>query len=107
LAESLAVLERIVEVLEGNAYYRNTRPHCEPQLGKRGLYGSTGGSQPKEREHAMLWVLSLSDTKHSLLEISRKSRIGFDIVRGAADDLLAAGLLEESDGPRTSRNQGD
>ncbi|MBW1907760.1 MAG: DUF4910 domain-containing protein, partial [Deltaproteobacteria bacterium] len=55
LEESLHVLERVVAVLEGNARYRNTAPHCEPQLGKRGLYGSTGGTQPKEREHAMLW----------------------------------------------------
>ena len=94
LEESLRVLERVVAVLEGNARYRNTAPHCEPQLGKRGLYGSTGGTQPKEREHAMLWVLSFSDTQHSLLEISESSGIDFDIVRAAADDLLAAGLLE-------------
>lgn len=94
LEESLRVLERVVTVLEGNARYRNTAPHCEPQLGKRGLYGSTGGSQPKEREHAMLWVLSFSDTQHSLLDISAKSGIDFDVVRAAADDLLAAGLLE-------------
>lgn len=95
LTESLSVLERVVEILEGNVYYRNTHPKCEPQLGKRGLYGSTGGTQPKQREHAMLWVLSMSNTKHSLLEISARSGIGFDIVRAAADDLLAAALLEE------------
>ena len=94
LEESLRVLERVVEVLEGNATYRNTAPHCEPQLGKRGLYGSTGGTRPKEREHAMLWILSFSDTQHSLLDISAKSGIDFDVVRAAADDLLAAGLLE-------------
>ena len=94
LEESLRVLERVVTVLEGNMCYRNTAPDCEPQLGKRGLYGSTGGTQPKEREHAMLWVLSFSDTQHSLLEISESSGIDFDVVRAAADDLLAAGLLQ-------------
>lgn len=93
LEESLRVLERIVEVLDGNATYRNTAPQCEPQLGKRGLYGATGGTRPKEREHAMLWILSLSDTAHSLLDICNKSGIDFDVVRAAADDLLAAGLL--------------
>jgi aminopeptidase-like protein len=98
LAESLRVLERVVEVLEGNARYRNTQPKCEPQLGRRGLYGSTGGSHPKQREHAMLWVLSMSDTSQSLLDISIKSGIDFDIVRGAASDLLSAGLLEECPG---------
>jgi aminopeptidase-like protein len=104
LVESLHVLERIVEVLEGNAHYRNTQPKCEPQLGKRGLYGSTGGSQPKEREHAMLWLLSLSDTTHSLLDICTKSGIGFDVVRAAANDLLTAGLLEECGDPRGLRD---
>lgn len=94
LEESLRVLERVVTVLEGNGRYRNTAPHCEPQLGKRGLYGSTGGTRPKEREHAMLWVLSFSDARHSLLDISAKSGIDFDVVRAAADDLLAADLLE-------------
>jgi aminopeptidase-like protein len=94
LEESLRVLERVVTVLEGNVCYRNTAPHCEPQLGKRGLYGSTGGTQPKEREHAMLWLLSLSDAQHSLLDISAKSGIDFDIVRVAADALLGAGLLK-------------
>ena len=97
LEESLEVLERVVEVLEGNATYRNTAPHCEPQLGKRGLYGATGGTRPKEREHAMLWILSLSDERHSLLDISDKSDIDFDVVRAAADDLLAANLLEPCD----------
>jgi aminopeptidase-like protein len=95
LGESLRVLDRIVEVLEANGRYRNTQPKCEPQLGKRGLYGSTGGSQPKLREHAMLWVLSMSDSSQSLLDISVKSGISFDIVRAAADDLMGAGLLEE------------
>jgi len=89
------VLDRIVEVLEANGRYRNTQPKCEPQLGKRGLYGATGGSQPKLREHAMLWVLSMSDANQSLLDISVKSGISFDIVRAAADDLMGAGLLEE------------
>ena len=84
----------MVTVLEGNARYRNTAPQCEPQLGKRGLYGSTGGTKPKEQEHAMLWVLSFSDTEHSLMDIAAKSGIDFDVVRAAADDLLAAGLLE-------------
>lgn len=105
LVESLEVVERIVEVLEGNSTYRNTQPKCEPQLGKRGLYGSTGGTHPEERIHAMLWVLSMSDTKHSLLDISSMSSISFDVVRAAADYLLAAKLLEEWDGDELLRDR--
>ncbi len=101
LADSLHLLERIVQLLEGNVVYQNTQPKCEPQLGKRGLYGSTGGSQPKQLEHAMLWVLNMSDSRHSLLDISTRSGIGFDVVRAAADDLVGAGLLEERADPET------
>jgi aminopeptidase-like protein len=43
----------------------------------------------------MLWVLSMSDGSQSLLDISTRSGIDFDIVRTAASDLLSAGLLEE------------
>ena len=35
---------------------------CEPQLGRRGLYGSMGGAgEGRVNEMALLWVLNLSD----------------------------------------------
>jgi aminopeptidase-like protein len=43
LAESLTVCTAIADVLENNRRYRNLNPFCEPQLGKRDLYRSTGG----------------------------------------------------------------
>jgi aminopeptidase-like protein len=30
-------------VIEGDRVYLNTQPKCEPQLGRRGLYGALGG----------------------------------------------------------------
>ena len=33
----------IIDVLENNGRYRNPNPKCEPQLGRRGLYGPMGG----------------------------------------------------------------
>ena len=42
LAGSLRVSAAIVDVLEENRRYRNLSPYCEPQLGKRNLYCSTG-----------------------------------------------------------------
>lgn len=96
LADSLAKYLAVVEVLEHNLRYRNTNPKCEPQLGKRGLYGSMGGHKDtKAHEMALLWVLNLSDGEHSLLDIAERADMEFGAVRAAAEALADAGLLEE------------
>ena len=43
LAESYRIIAETIDVLENNATYINMLPKCEPQLGKRGLYGAIGG----------------------------------------------------------------
>lgn len=97
LAESLAAVEAIVEVLEGNRVYVNQSPMGEPQLGRRGLYGSIGGENRREHELALLWVLNLSDGDHSLLDIADRAGLSFTVVRRAADALLEHRLLAERD----------
>jgi aminopeptidase-like protein len=97
LADSLAKCIAIVDVLEGNQRYVNLNPRCEPQLGRRGLYASTGGANHAEREQlALLWVLNLSDGDHALLDIAERAHMPFTLIRHAADELLAAGLLCEA-----------
>jgi aminopeptidase-like protein len=49
LGESLHQLLQVVRVLEENARYRNLKPKCEPQLGRRGLYREMGGNQGGRR----------------------------------------------------------
>jgi aminopeptidase-like protein len=93
LAGSLWVCAAILDVLEENRCYRNESPYCEPQLGRRDLYRSTGGDAGGEEIMARLWVLNLSDGKHSLLDIAERSGIAFSIVRDAADLLCQKGLL--------------
>jgi aminopeptidase-like protein len=93
LQQSYEACQRIISVLEGDAQYVNTSPKGEPQLGKRGLYGSVGGRSPAEREHAFLWILNQSDGSHSLLDIARRAGIDFNIVRQAASELEGAKLL--------------
>ncbi len=95
LAGSLAAYLEVMAVLEGNRRYRNLNPFCEPQLGRRGLYGSIGGASAKERELALLWVLNQSDGNHTLLDVAERSGLPFAALRQAADALLAAGLLAE------------
>lgn len=96
LADSLEKCLSIIEVIEGNETYQNTNPHCEPMLGKRGLYGSTGGVSRKAVELAMLWVLNYSDGAHDLLDIAERSDMAFADIREAADLLNNAGLLERA-----------
>ena len=95
LAESLATCLRLLAVLEGNRRYRNLSPRGEPQLGRRGLYRALGGESPRDRELALLWVLNLSDSGASLLDVARRSGLPFAAVEEAAEALLAAALLEE------------
>ncbi len=100
LAESLATVQAIVDVLEGNRTYTNLAPDGEPQLGKRGLYGAIGGTDIPDLNLAMLWVLTLSDGEHDLISIADRSAMPWAAIRGAADLLRDGGLLTGSDGDR-------
>jgi aminopeptidase-like protein len=84
----------VLGVLEGNRRYLNLNPKCEPQLGKRGLYGSIGGrSDAEERQMAMLWALNLSDGDHTLLDVADRAGLPFALVADVAGSLEQAGLL--------------
>ncbi|HEX8112175.1 MAG TPA: DUF4910 domain-containing protein [Kofleriaceae bacterium] len=93
LAESLAVVRGIVDVLEANRRYANLAPYGEPQLGKRGLYRATGGTHIPDLNLAMLWVLQLSDGSCDLVAIAERAKLPFATIRVAADHLRDAGLL--------------
>lgn len=98
LGESWLACLRIFNVLEGDVRYRNLSPFGEPQLGRRGLYRSTGGYQDiPDRELAMLWTLNQSDGHHSLLDVAERSGLAFDWVRAVAEELVRAGLLTVED----------
>jgi aminopeptidase-like protein len=97
LAESIRALANIISVLDANRHMQNLSPMGEPRLGKRGLYGSIGGTAPGEFEHALLWVLSYSDGKHDLLSIAERSGMEFDLLTRAAMALEKAGLVKSLD----------
>lgn len=93
LAESLLAAAAIVGIADRDGKYVNLSPKCEPRLGKRGLYRSTGGQHPGDFEHALLWVLNQSDGSLSLLEIAERARLPFESIAAAAEALEAAALL--------------
>jgi len=98
LFDSLTIYLDILYVVDNNDYYLNQQPCCEPQLGKRGLYKKIGGDKDaKDKQMALLWVLNLSDGAHSLLDISDRSGLAFNLIKDVADLLLAADLLQPVD----------
>jgi aminopeptidase-like protein len=99
LKESFDTFIDVIDVIENNRIYLNLNPKCEPQLGKRGLYGNVGAaSGSKVKEMALLWVLNLSDGQHDLLAIAERSGEPFSDIRNAAQALLSCDLLKEVTG---------
>jgi aminopeptidase-like protein len=107
LAESLRVCTAVVDVLENNRRYRNLRPYCEPQLGKRNLYLSTGGEAIGVEINARLWVLSFSDGENTLLDIAERSGLPFATINNAAELLCQGGLLSAIDDGEPSETAPD
>lgn len=94
LADSLEKILDVIQIFEQNDTCQNLQPHCEPQLGRRGLYSALGGrSDTQAVQMALLWVLNYSDGLHDLLAIAEKSGMPFQTIRTAADALIAADLL--------------
>jgi len=107
LEDSLSKVLKIVEVLEHDRTYVSLNPKCEPQLGRRGLYRNTGGSSPAGFEMALLWVLNLSDGRHSLLDIAERANMPFSTIKSAADALRDASLLRVVDREPPHRTRPD
>ena len=97
LAAAVDAVLAIVDVLEGDARVRSLAPYGEPQLGRRGNYRALGGeSDPEALQLAMLWVLSLADGEHTLVDAAERSGIPFATIRSAATLLERHALIEAS-----------
>lgn len=95
LGDSLELLVAVVDVLERDRVLANQMPYGEPQLGRRGLYRSTGAT-PMDRqaaEMALLWTLNLCDGSRSLLDVAERAGLPFAALADAAARLEDAGLL--------------
>lgn len=102
LARSYSHCLTVFDLLEQDRTYVNQNPKCEPQLGRRGLYRAIAGQQERQsRELVILWVLNLSDGRHSLLDIAERADVSFEEVQRAAEALVACGLLQEQVEPGT------
>jgi aminopeptidase-like protein len=97
LAASVRTCLDVVDVLETNTRCMNLAPYGEPQLGRRGLYRSSGGAvATPDGERALLWVLNLSDGNSTLVDIAHRSMLPYATIRHAAERLKRAGLLADA-----------
>jgi len=98
LAGSVLAAARILDVLEGDRTLLSLNPHGEPQLGRRGLYGSIGTGLPTDDgRRALLWLLNLADGQNSLIDVAERSGLPFWLVQHAATVLTEAGLTRDAD----------
>lgn len=93
LAGSIRTLAHMISVVDANRRLLNLSGKGEPQLGKRGLYRSVGGTGPGPFENALLWILSQSDGKNDLVDIARRSALDFEVLEQAARALEDSALV--------------
>jgi aminopeptidase-like protein len=110
MLQSLAVLKRFVERMEaeqdvesrGSASeqgdgrrWLSRNPHCEPMLGRRGLYAAMGGkANVPQLQMALLWMMNYADGRHGIDWVSHRSGIAQETLEQAADLLTKADLLQ-------------
>ena len=96
LQNSIDVVFEVIKTLEQSKFYINIIPFCEPQLGKRNLYPTTGGTWGDVTlVHKMLHLLSYADGTLSLEDIAEKRNLSPGDFTEAIAKLTEAGLLKE------------
>ncbi len=94
LGEAVRVCREIIGVIDSDRTCVNLSPYGEPQLGRRGLYRSSGGAvTSSDDERALLWVLNYGDGQTSLLDIAADSGLSYAAIDRAAQRLAEAGLV--------------
>ena len=97
LPHSYRLVVAALDVLENDVLPINLQPKCEVQLGRRGLYATTGGDKDgPAKSMALLWVLNMADGRHSLLDIAERADLPFKVVADAARILHDHGLLGQN-----------
>lgn len=95
LAQSIQAIAGTLAQVDSNRRFRSRKPECEPRLGKRGLFRSTGGRTPQDFEYALLWLLNQADGTHGVNDVAAASRLPRATLHEAAETLLRAELIEE------------
>lgn len=98
LEEYILLLNELVNSVELDGNYINTKPFGEPQLGKRGLYPTLMTLEERGESFArMLYLLNYSDEKHSLLDISNLMHQPIISFQNEIEQLMEKELLKKQD----------
>ena len=99
LGQSYAVIETLLDLLDGDRTYRRVDGRGEPQLGRRGLYRAIAGQREAggATQMDLLWFLNLADGRHSLLDMAIRADVPFARLEAAARIALDAALVEPCD----------
>jgi len=73
--------------------FLSLNPKCEPKLDKTGVYRKIGGQKTNDAL-TIMWLLSYSDGKHSLHDITLRSGIDFKEIKQTAELLHEKKLLK-------------
>jgi aminopeptidase-like protein len=95
LDASYAVLDTLLDLLDGNCTYQRLDGRGEPQLGRRGLYRAIAGQREAggATQMDLLWFLNLADGRHSLLDMAIRADVPFARIEAAARLALDADLV--------------
>jgi aminopeptidase-like protein len=106
---SFDVYMRVLNSVDINVTYESLHPHCEPQLGKRGLYPLCGGHIRQKAALAknalpqgfsnldlILWLLFYCDGEKNLFEIAEKTALPLLELYRTAEELCKHTLLKKS-----------
>jgi len=89
------ILTKCISCIENNKVYRATIL-CEPQMGKRNLWPTLGGSKVKENKvKNMMDILVYADGKNDLLEIAEKINMSMIKAQDLIEIMLKEKLIEE------------
>jgi aminopeptidase-like protein len=94
LEETIDCYMDIIEALELNTTFYNEVQHCEPNMGKRGLYPSAASPDIQRAAiHRMMHLLSYADGNNDLLSIAEKRNEGIWLYKEPVQNCVHAGLL--------------
>lgn len=90
-------IDRYVDIamaFEKNEFFYNEVQHCEPNMGKRGLYPSAAAPDiQRAAVHRMMHLLSFADGEHDLLTIAERRNEGIWEYDTAVNNCLEAGII--------------
>ncbi len=103
---SLKAYKEWFKLLEMNRIFERKMKYCEYQLGNKGLYPTLGGPRAElskrtnlfrnitgEHIKAFGWIMHLADGRNSVLDMSLKSGIDYDIISESCDIFHKKDLL--------------